>query len=71
MNDIQDKLADHIEATAERERWAYKAKELLEAGDKAGARRALEKAYEWAAKLEQIEHGADDQITKRGPYSLG
>jgi thioredoxin-like negative regulator of GroEL len=68
MPDVQEKLRQHIEATAERDRWAYKAKELLDSGNKGGARKALGKAYEWDEKLKQLEAGAAHQIAKRGPY---
>ena len=66
--DVQEQLALHVKATAERERHAREAKEQLDRGDKKGARASLAKAYECQSVLEQLERDADHQLAKRGPY---
>ena len=57
--DIQKLLAQHINARQERDRAAYRARDLLEAGDAEGAREALAEAYEWEARMSAIEDATE------------
>lgn len=54
-SDIQRDLADHVEASRERDRLAQEGLALVEAGKRREAKRLLKQAEEWDVKARVIE----------------
>lgn len=53
--DLQVRFRRHVNASIQRDKWAYKAKELMEAGKIREARQALKKAEAWDFRRRELE----------------